>query len=113
MERELSSNVKGSYSQSDLVATSSTRNVRIERLWLCVGQWFCRRWRAFFVRLEEQHQLDADNEAHIWLLHFLFLADLNQVIDKFVRDWNDHPLSGDKTNNRSPNVSGIAFVHHP
>ncbi|KIO01839.1 hypothetical protein M404DRAFT_149003 [Pisolithus tinctorius Marx 270] len=31
---------------------SSTRNCRIERLWVEVGSQFARRWRAFFARLE-------------------------------------------------------------
>lgn len=32
---------------------SSTRNTRIERLWLEVGTQFARAWRAFFSRLED------------------------------------------------------------
>lgn len=32
------------------LATSSTRNQRIERLWLDVGEQYVRYWRAFFLR---------------------------------------------------------------
>ncbi|KIM60740.1 hypothetical protein SCLCIDRAFT_36106, partial [Scleroderma citrinum Foug A] len=55
---------------------SSTRNCRIERLWVEVGSQFARRWRAFFTCLERIHLLDAQNPTHLWLLHTLFLDDI-------------------------------------
>jgi hypothetical protein len=82
----------------------STRNTRIERLWVEVGKHFARRWRAFFTRLEKHHDLDSRNPAHLWLLQLLFLKDINSDCDEFIQDWNAHPISGEG-HDKSPNVS--------
>ena len=86
---------------------SSTRNCRIERLWVEVGSQFARRWRAFFTRLERMHMLDAQNPTHLWLLHLLFLDDIDQECQMFRGEWNWHPISGPGTNNKSPKVKFI------
>ena len=75
-------------------STSSTHNTRIERLWVEVGRNFCRTWRAFFNRLEDQFGLDCSNPGHIWLLQVLFLEGLNTDCDSFTQEWNSHPISG-------------------
>ncbi|KAH7919859.1 hypothetical protein BV22DRAFT_1022259, partial [Leucogyrophana mollusca] len=80
----------------------STRNSRIERLWVEVGSQFSRRWRAFFTRLERCHGLDVDKEEHIWLLQNLFLDAINEDCRDFRREWNLHPIAGPETGNRSP-----------
>ena len=86
----------------------STHNTHIEHMWVEVGSQFVRQWRAFFTRLEHLHELDVENPHHIWLLHFLFLATINQDRENFHREWNAHPLSG-KAGNRSPNMSFNIF----
>ena len=83
---------------------SSTRNTRIERMWVEIGTQFAYRWRAFFTRLERRHQLDPSNPAHLWLLHLIFLDALNSDCDEFRTHWNHHPVSG-KGKDRSPLVS--------
>ncbi|KAG8935212.1 hypothetical protein FRC01_005468 [Tulasnella sp. 417] len=40
--------------------------------------------------------------GHIWLLHFLFLDDINADADLFCEDWNHHPLSTPGVGNLSP-----------
>lgn len=85
---------------------SSTRNTRIERLWLEVGRCFARGWRAFFVRLGRLYFLEKDNPHHLWLLHYLFLPDIKEDCEKFQKNWNSHPISG-KGGNLSPLVSVI------
>ncbi|KAK7037412.1 hypothetical protein VNI00_011162 [Paramarasmius palmivorus] len=72
---------------------SSTRNTRIERLWVEVGKQFARRWRAFFFRLEELHGLDRSNPTHLWLLQRLFLGMINKDCEEFVEEWNSHPIA--------------------
>lgn len=84
----------------------STSNTRIERMWGNVGAFFARDWRAFFLRLERRHLLDRRNRNHIWLLHYLFLDQINKDCDDFVEVWNNHPLSG-KGRNMTPNVSNL------
>ncbi|KAJ7759384.1 hypothetical protein DFH07DRAFT_772196 [Mycena maculata] len=80
----------------------STRNTRIERLWVEVGTQFARRWRAFFTRLGRLHRLDRKNPAHLWLLHCLFLDSINDDCKEFQTEWNLHPISGRTTSNQSP-----------
>ncbi|KAF8509535.1 hypothetical protein JB92DRAFT_2729807 [Gautieria morchelliformis] len=80
----------------------STRNTRIERLWVEVGTQFARRWRAFFTRLEKRHCLDPLIPCHLWLLHRVFLTLINDDCQAFQDQWNHHPISGHKTKSRSP-----------
>ncbi|KAJ7223353.1 hypothetical protein GGX14DRAFT_352040, partial [Mycena pura] len=80
----------------------STRNTRIERLWVEVGTQFARRWRAFFTRLGRLHGLDRKAPAQLWLLHQLFLPALNEDCNEFQEEWNLHPISGRMSNNQSP-----------
>lgn len=91
--------------------TRSTRNNRIERLWVEVGAQFAHRWRAFFQRLEQLHGLDVQDESHLWLLHALFLDEINEDCEQFCSDWNSHPVSG-VGHDESPEVicSFISFV---
>ncbi|KAM5540500.1 hypothetical protein V8D89_005958 [Ganoderma adspersum] len=55
----------------------------------------------FFTCLERRHQLDSSNAAHLWLLHLIFLDELNKDCDEFCSQWNHHPISG-KGQDRSP-----------
>ena len=89
---------------------SSTHNTRIERLWVEVGRNFCRNWRAFFGRLEDEFGLDHSNPGHIWLLQTLFLDAINTDCDLFVQEWNAHPISGRDTKDMSPQVRP-QFIH--
>lgn len=88
------------------VVSRSTRNTRIERLWVEVGAQFARRWRAFFQRLEDIHGLDIHNQTHLWLLHELFLDEINKDCEQFCSDWNSHPVSG-VGHDQSPEVINI------
>lgn len=88
----------------DCVNGSSTRNTRIERMWVEVGTQFAIQWRAFFTRLERCHRLVPDQPGHLWLIHVLFLEEINADCRSFQRDWNHHPLSG-SGHNQSPLVS--------
>jgi hypothetical protein len=72
-------------------------------MWLEIGRHFARSWRAFFTRLERLHRLDRQNPHHIWLLHTLFLEDIQHDCKEFIKDWNNHPISG-KGANMSPVV---------
>ncbi|KAJ6489775.1 hypothetical protein C8R45DRAFT_826220, partial [Mycena sanguinolenta] len=87
---------------------SSTRNTRIERLWVEVGTQFARRWRAFFTRLERIHGLQPTSADHLWLLHWLFLDDINHDCQDFQATWNLHPLGGTRNKGQSP--ADIRFI---
>lgn len=53
--------------------------------------------------LESDHGLDVDKDAHIWLLHFLFLVYINIDADAWMRAWNMHTLSRQGDRHLSPN----------
>ncbi|KAI6008893.1 hypothetical protein F5J12DRAFT_719486, partial [Pisolithus orientalis] len=63
---------------------------------------FARCWHAFFTWLEHIHLLDVNNTSHTWLLHILFLNDINHNCQVFREEWNCHPLGGPSANNKSP-----------
>lgn len=77
-------------------------NVRIERLWGDVTVSFGAKWADIFTELELQHGMDINNRAHTWLLHELFLPDINADADFFVETWNNHSLQIRGEANRSP-----------
>ena len=81
---------------------SSTRNVRIERLWVEVGSQFVRSWRAFFTRLERLHRLVPTDQSHRWLLHWLFVEKINEDCRIFSAEWNKKPVSGPQMKNMAP-----------
>ncbi|KAI6145409.1 hypothetical protein BKA82DRAFT_3981707, partial [Pisolithus tinctorius] len=58
-------------------------NCHIEHLWVEVRSQFARHWHTFFTWLERIHLPDADNTLHIWLLHILFLNDINHDCQVF------------------------------
>ncbi|KAJ7173237.1 hypothetical protein C8R46DRAFT_893090, partial [Mycena filopes] len=91
----------------------STHNTRIERLWVEVGVQFARRWRAFFTRLGDLHRLDRKNAHHIWLLHRLFLGNVNDDCRAFQAQWNAHPISGRGANDRSPALDNGVYTVDP
>jgi hypothetical protein len=78
----------------------SVHNIRIERLWVDVTAHVGRQWKEFFRNLEDYYGFVVDNEAHIWLLHHLFLPRLNQALKNWILVWNNHNVS---TSNKSPN----------
>ena len=83
--------VNSSYSITlPCMSNRSTQNVQIERLWVDVGKQVGYVWRAFFLRLERFHRLRASSPSHLWLLHHLFLADINAACLEFQTTW--HPL---------------------
>jgi hypothetical protein len=70
----------------------SVHNSRIERIWYDVTEGFGGKWKNFFTDLEANEGLDVDNRAHVWLLHHLFLNDINRDALAWAETWNNHKL---------------------
>ena len=82
--------------------TRSVHNIRIERLWVDVTSGFGSKWKQFFQILEAHDALDTNNDAHIWLLHFLFLASINSDATMWAKTWNNHMLARRGGRHQSP-----------
>jgi hypothetical protein len=70
----------------------SVHNTRIERMWVDVTQAFGGKWKTLFLELEEFHGLVPTREGHIWLLHHLFLHQIDADTQEFVDTWNHHKM---------------------
>ncbi|KAG0693822.1 hypothetical protein DFH29DRAFT_815954 [Suillus ampliporus] len=70
----------------------SVHNIRIECLWRDVTQGFGRKWKQFFQLLEDHHDLKPNLDAHVWLLHHVFLDAVNDDAFQWAEAWNHHQL---------------------
>jgi hypothetical protein len=80
----------------------SVHNVRIERLWCDLSSGFGGKWKQFFQNLEQHDGLDTDIDAHIWLLHYLFLDAINEDAMEWAESWNNHVIALRDARDASP-----------
>jgi hypothetical protein len=80
----------------------SVHNIRIERLWCDLTSAFGAKWKTFFQNLELHEGLDQNSDAHIWLLHHLFLGAINEDALEWAEGWNNHTISIRGERQRSP-----------
>ncbi|TFY51120.1 hypothetical protein EVJ58_g10727 [Rhodofomes roseus] len=91
----------------------SIHNVRIERLWVDVTAQVGAKWADFFSLLEVRYSLDPHSDLHIWLLHYLFLDDINAELQFFAEAWNHHRIQMRDGPNRSPaDMFGFDMLVH-
>ncbi|KAJ7149793.1 hypothetical protein C8R43DRAFT_887774 [Mycena crocata] len=91
----------------------SVHNVRIERLWCDITIQIGATWAEIFTFLEVQHGLDINNRCHIWLLHYLFLHQINEQLRFFMEAWNQHQIQIRNGPNRSPaDMFGFDMLVH-
>ncbi|KAG8719064.1 hypothetical protein FRC08_003745 [Ceratobasidium sp. 394] len=80
----------------------SVHNTRIERLWYDITEGFGWKWKLFFHDLEAHYRFVPTLESHLWLLHYLFLDDINHDAEDWMQAWNAHTLALQGERNRSP-----------
>ena len=77
-------------------------NTRSERLWVDLVNDLADKWRTFFQDLETHHGFNAEDGDHTWLLHRLFLEELNCELDIWTKGWNNHKMQLRGERNKSP-----------
>ncbi|KAM6495102.1 hypothetical protein JOM56_009725 [Amanita muscaria] len=80
----------------------AVHNTRIERLWVDIVHDLSSKWKEHFEVLEIHHGLDADHMGHTWLLHHLFLKEMNAELSEWVQGWNSHKMQLRGQRNQSP-----------
>ncbi|KAJ7046261.1 hypothetical protein C8F04DRAFT_1206204 [Mycena alexandri] len=70
----------------------SVHNVRTEHLWADITAQTGATWADVFIILELHHVLNINSAYHIWLLHFLFLHQINEQLRFFIEAWNQHQI---------------------
>ncbi|KAI0267037.1 hypothetical protein BC834DRAFT_822690 [Gloeopeniophorella convolvens] len=80
----------------------SVHNARIERTWSELTRMCTYKWREFFLDLEDNHGLDPQNPAHIWLLHRLYLPHIDAEARFWAKGWNHAKMSIPGERSQSP-----------
>ncbi|KAG6369381.1 hypothetical protein JVT61DRAFT_14953 [Boletus reticuloceps] len=88
----------------------SVHNIRIERLWVDVTSGFGQKWKELFQTLEASDGLDVNNQAHMWLLHELFLPMINDDAEQWAATWNAHIISRRGERHASPHTMFLEGV---
>ncbi|KAF8824944.1 hypothetical protein HHX47_DHR7000552 [Lentinula edodes] len=88
--------------QGSYIWGCSVHNVRIERLWVDVSHYVSQHWHDAFTALEVHHDLDVQNVNHIWLIHHLFLRQINDSLAFWAESWNSHRVRKNNGPSRSP-----------
>ena len=78
--------------RSSVLSGSSTHNQRIERLWRDVRRVVLRHYQNLFNYLEAYNLLDPLLDIHLLALHHVYIPRINQALEEFVRQHNNHPL---------------------
>lgn len=81
---------------------TSTRNQRIERLWVNVRQIVVDKYIKIFRDLEDEYLLGTDDPLHLYCLHFVYLPMIKSSIQAWVAAWNNHSMSTPGLGNLSP-----------
>ena len=75
------------------ITGKSVHNQGIERLWCDVNRVIVSRFFNIFLFLEQSGILDPTDEVHLFCLHLAYIPLINNAINQFIGQWNNHPVS--------------------
>ena len=104
---------KGGFGCRAVVTGPTIHNQRIERLWRDFRRIVIQLYQRLFPHMEDSGMLDINNQVHLFCLHYIFKARVNDALKQFVQARNSRPISGEC--NRSPNqlvITGLLGNFH-
>ena len=83
---------------------SSVHNQRVERIWRDMHRCVTGIFYMLFYFLEHHDLPDPINEDYLFALHYVYLPQINQVLQLFRESWNDYHMQteGGITNSSLP-----------
>uniref|UniRef100_A0A8C5DJN0 Integrase core domain-containing protein n=1 Tax=Gouania willdenowi TaxID=441366 RepID=A0A8C5DJN0_GOUWI len=81
--------------RESFISGKSLRNHRMTRLWRDVWIAVTSTYYNVLHSLEEVGVLDISDGIHLYGVHYIFVAKLQQDLKTFIGGWNDHPLQTD------------------
>ena len=84
-----------------MITGKSTHNQKIERLWRDMHRSTTLLFYHLFYFLEHHDLLQPNNEQHLFALHYVYKARINQSLNQFKNAWNNHSIRTEHS--KSPN----------